>query len=255
MKAGRGSSSGPPFYLGSWWPPPESTAHSARSKEGPGTTSRQRGGRPAAEWHPRAHSEGFHGNLALRSGPTAAPRGAGGHGRPRKPSICSGAQPAAARPDAPTSFQACSASSRNPGGAHRESSAKRAGLHFPDCSAESRPPRAFLLKFTLLLAPRRFPTTTPVMPHATHDAASAHFRPVTQFRFAGRAVDGLKTQSSAFAGVWRPRSSAWLPHEPPPRYGTPLTLAGSAEGAGGAVPAKWGPSGNGLRRWRSEVKG
>lgn len=91
---------------------------------------------------------------------------------PRVPSV-------AARLAAPTSFQTCSAPSRNLG-AHPESPAKPTGLQFPDCS-ESLSSQNPVLRVLFseasrnkpLDAPRLFPTTIPIMLHAAQDAASA----------------------------------------------------------------------------------
>ncbi|CAK7293279.1 hypothetical protein VULLAG_LOCUS3209 [Vulpes lagopus] len=71
IKAGRGSPSGPSFYFGSWWPPPESTAHSARSKEGAGATSRQRGGRPAPPLQLQGGTRGPRARVSMATWPSA----------------------------------------------------------------------------------------------------------------------------------------------------------------------------------------
>uniref|UniRef100_A0ABI7XRI9 Pre-mRNA splicing tri-snRNP complex factor PRPF4 n=7 Tax=Boreoeutheria TaxID=1437010 RepID=A0ABI7XRI9_FELCA len=138
--------------------------------------------------------------MALRSGGVKplllGPRATTGLG---SPPFATGVQPRAARPDAPTSFQPSSASSRNPG-APRESPAKLTGLHFPDCSGPPScrtsssarfPQRLFDWRHDSRLL--RFPSCYPSP--RTLRRPSAHFRSVTYFRFAGRAVDGLKRRS------------------------------------------------------------
>lgn len=174
------------------------------------------------------------------------------------PPFATRAQPRAARLHAPTFFQPSSASSRNPG-AHRESSAKLTGLHFPDCSgppscrtsSSSRfPQRLFCgLHDSCLL---RFPSC-----HTSRRALRqpyTHFRSVTYFRFAGRAVDGLNRTSRISPGFRCSRAQhGFLTNLV---HGTNLSLfwQGARRELGGC-PCGLGPLGNGLRRWRTGVDG
>lgn len=193
--------------------------------------------------------------MALRSKRTEASRKAGGDVRAEKPSICSGVQPRAAGLNKPTSFQAGSASSRNPG-THRESSVKRTGLHFPESfeplpgstsSSRAFPQRLYGSRYSSRHDASVLPLPSCSTPPAAQRRPSAHFRSVTYFRFAGRAVDGLKRR--AWLSLWFRGSGAQHGYLTSFLHGTDLSSLWRGTrrglGAGAAVPVRWGCLGAG----------